>query len=287
LGRGKSARTLELIDAAVEILAAIQPATVRAVCYQLFIRHLIESMAKTCTNRVSTQLVWARGHGALDWEWIVDETREPEYAHTWQDPDQLITATVRQYRKDRWQDQPRRVEVWSEKGTVRGTLRPVLDEYGVTFRVMHGYGSATALHQAAQQSRHDRAPWLVLYVGDWDPSGLNMSEVDLPARLAAFQANIEVERIALDSADVTSGGLPGFSADTKQADSRYQWFVEHHGDDCWELDALSPALLRERAETAIKQTIYWPAWELAAKVEALEQESMRDVLGAWRSRLGA
>ena len=131
-GRGKSARNLELIAAAYDILARIQPASVRAVCYQLFIRHLIESMAKTCTNRVSKQLVYARGHGSLDWDWIVDETREPEYAPTWKDPERLITATVRQYRKDRWQNQPRRVEIWSEKGTVRGTLRPVLDEYGVT-----------------------------------------------------------------------------------------------------------------------------------------------------------
>ena len=48
------------------------------------------------------------------------------------------------YRRDRWSDQPHWIEVWSEKGTVRGTLAPVLLDYGVTFRVMHGYGSTTA-----------------------------------------------------------------------------------------------------------------------------------------------
>jgi len=40
MGRGKSAKSLALIDACYEILQEIQPATVRAVCYQLFIRTL-------------------------------------------------------------------------------------------------------------------------------------------------------------------------------------------------------------------------------------------------------
>ena len=47
----------------------------------------------------------------------------------------------------------------SEKGTVRGTLAPVLDTYGMTFRVMHGYGSATAVHDAAEQSTAADKPW--------------------------------------------------------------------------------------------------------------------------------
>ena len=58
--RGKTAKSLALIDACADILQEMQPATVRAVCYQLFIRHLLPSMAKTYTNRVSTQLVYAR-----------------------------------------------------------------------------------------------------------------------------------------------------------------------------------------------------------------------------------
>jgi hypothetical protein len=47
--RGKTQRSYELISACYDILKEIHPATVRAVCYQLFIRKLIPSMAKTCT----------------------------------------------------------------------------------------------------------------------------------------------------------------------------------------------------------------------------------------------
>ena len=85
-GRGKSPRSWALIRAAREILKQIQPASVRAVCYQLFSRSLIEAMTKAETNRVSTQLTWARETGLIPWPWIVDETREAERANAWENP---------------------------------------------------------------------------------------------------------------------------------------------------------------------------------------------------------
>ena len=56
----------------------------------------------------------------------------------------------RAYRRDFWNQQPVRVEVWSEKGTVRGVLQPVLDKYAVGFRVMHGFSGATTIYDVAQ-----------------------------------------------------------------------------------------------------------------------------------------
>jgi hypothetical protein len=77
--RGKSFKNIELIAVARAILEDIQPASVRAVCYQLFNRKLLASMAKNETNRVSAQLRDARENGLIPWDWIVDETREAEY----------------------------------------------------------------------------------------------------------------------------------------------------------------------------------------------------------------
>ena len=76
--RGKSKRSLELIAAAARILDEIQPASVRAVCYRLFVEGFIDSMAVKNTKRVSEQLVWARESGTIPWEHIVDETRQAE-----------------------------------------------------------------------------------------------------------------------------------------------------------------------------------------------------------------
>uniref|UniRef100_UPI00262EA74F hypothetical protein n=1 Tax=uncultured Halomonas sp. TaxID=173971 RepID=UPI00262EA74F len=143
MARGKAKKTLELIEAAHDFLEVNAPATVRAVCYQLFVRGVIRNMGKSETNKVSRNLVWAREEGLIPWHWLVDETRSAERTASWDNPEELIETAVRQYRKDYWQDQPLHLEIWSEKGTVRGTLGPVLREYGVTFRVMHGFSSAT------------------------------------------------------------------------------------------------------------------------------------------------
>jgi hypothetical protein len=77
-GRGKSRASLELIYASIKILEVIQPCSVRAVCYQLFMKKLITDMGKNCTGAVGKQLVYARENSLIPWSWIVDETREAE-----------------------------------------------------------------------------------------------------------------------------------------------------------------------------------------------------------------
>jgi len=278
--RGRANSTLVLVESAARILDEIRPATVRAVCYRLFVEGRIESMSKACTNKVSRVLRDAREAGDIPWGAIVDETREAERVSTWREPDQIIDAAVRGYRRDAWQDQPRWVEVWSEKGTVRGTLAPVLDKFGVTFRVMHGYGSATALHSIAEETRAAEKPLTVLYVGDWDPSGLHMSEVDLPARLERCGGLVDLRRVALLHEDIAAG-LPSFNAETKALDPRFQWFTKRFGRTCWELDALSPVSLRQRIEEQIAQLLDLDAWRHAATIEAAQVDSMKAFQAAY------
>lgn len=286
MSRGKAAHTLALIDAAAAILRQIQPATIRSVCYQLFIRGLLAGMEKKNTNRVSTQLVWAREQEIVPWSHVVDETREAERVATWNNPDEIVRAAVNGYRRDYWQDQPERVEIWSEKGTVRGTLAPVLQKYGVTFRVAHGYQSATALYDMANESRGSEKPLTIFYVGDRDPSGMHMSEVDLPNRLIdRYGGELVIQRIALDASDCTAD-LPSFSVTDKERDPRYRWYVDRYGQRCWELDALSPVVLRERVESHILGKLDLDAWERAIAVEQAEVESMHGFLRDWNSKSG-
>jgi hypothetical protein len=138
--------------------------------------------------------------------------------------------------------------VVSEKGTVRGLLRPVLDEFAVGFQVMHGFSSATIVYDISQDD--DGRPLIILYVGDFDPSGMFMSEVDLPNRFAKYDGHhITIKRIALTRPQVRS--LPSFPAADKRKDPRYEWFVANHGHRCWELDAMDPSDLRDCVERKI------------------------------------
>jgi hypothetical protein len=278
-GRGISKKTEDLIAASYDILRDIQPATVRGVCYQLFVRGLIANMSTGETQKVSRALVYARENGIIPWGWIVDETRAPERISQWNDPIEYGETILRAYRKDFWQYQPERIEVWSEKGTVRGVLAPVLDEFALTFCVKHGFDSATSVYQTAQETEDRDRPLIVLYVGDWDPSGLCMSEVDLPQRLKRYGANVDLRRIALTHSDVLYGDLPSFPADSKRKDPRHNWYRERYGDECWELDAMPANLLRQRVRNSILKLIDIDQWEHCKRIEKAERDSIKK---AWK-----
>lgn len=282
--RGKARKSLELIEAAYRILSEIRPASVRALCYRLFTEGRIPDMSKGSTNAVGAQLTWAREHDIIPWEWIVDGTRAIERPTTWDSPDQLLRAAARQYRQDWWKQQQVQLLLCSEKSTVEGTVKPITDQYGVGFLSLHGYSSATSAHDVAELSLYSTRPLVVLYIGDWDPSGMHMSGRDLPSRLDRYGGIVEIKRIALTAEDIADPRLPSFGADTKRKDPRYGWFVGRYRRRCWELDALNPNTLRSRVEAAIRAYIDWPEWERCAKVEEAERASILDVVGAWKER---
>lgn len=283
--RGKANKTMVIEQTIVEIVAERHPITVRGVCYALFTRGLIESMATKETGKVSKIMTGMRENNTLDWTLIVDGSRAVDRVSTWKNPSQIIRSAVNGYRRNYWQDQPTLVEVWSEKSTVQGVLAPVLDEFGVTFRVMKGFGSFTAVRQAAEDSLDiptDRDA-IALYIGDRDPSGLYMSEVDLPNRLERYGSVWQFKRIAVLDDDTLN--LPSFDAATKSGDVRHDWYVSRYGNQCWELDAIDPVDLRQRVREQIETRLNLPSWEHAKQVEMAEVESMKSFHRAWESRL--
>jgi hypothetical protein len=279
-GRGMAQRSLDLIEAMRAKAEATQPITGRGIGYKLFTAGLIASMSKPEMQRVYRLLKEAREHGIIPWEWIVDETRALERASTWSDPAEYARCVAQSYRRDFWDQQPYRVQIWSEKGTVRGVLAPVLDEYAVGFLPVHGFSSATTAHDTAED--YDGRDLIVLYVGDFDPSGMFMSEQDLPARFARYDGNhIKLQRIALTREHVR--GLPSFSASDKAKDPRYKWFRKNYGDRCWELDAMDPNDLRACVESEIVNLIEPIAWERCEVVNKAEQASLKTILEKWRA----
>jgi hypothetical protein len=264
------------------ICEAAQPITGRGVGYKLFIQELIPSMKKRDLAKMYRLLTIAREKGIIRAEYIVDEHGHRERAATWADPEEYARTIIRSYRRDYWQQQPVRVLIVSEKGTVRGLLLPVLKAYGIDFQPMGGFGSFNKANDIAQD--YDGRPLIVLYVGDWDPSGLWMSECDLPERVARYGGgHVTVKRIALRRDETVDHlrDLPSFPASDKRKDPRYKWFVRNYGKRCWELDAMDPNDLRACVEQAIRAHIEPVAWQRCKVVEAAEQESLRTILEGW------
>ena len=277
-GRGMAQRSLDLIKAMYTVTEAAQPITGRGIGYKLFASGLIPSMERAEMQRVYRLLKEAREQGHIPWAWIVDETRELERVSTWANPAAYARAVARSYRRDFWDQQPVRVMVVSEKGTVRGLLRPVLDHFAVGFQVMHGFSSATIVYDISRDD--DGRPLIILYVGDFDPSGMYMSEKDLPNRFSKYDGNhVTTRRIALTRKQVK--GLPSFPAADKRKDPRYKWFRSNYGDRCWELDAMDPNDLRVCVERAIVALIEPVAWQRCEIINQAERESLQTILQKW------
>ena len=110
--RGMAQRSLDLIEAMYAAAEAAQPITGRGIGYKLFTAGLIPSMARAEMQRVYRLLKEARERGSIPWEWIVDETRAIERVSTWADPAEYARCVARSYRRDFWDQQPVRVQVW-------------------------------------------------------------------------------------------------------------------------------------------------------------------------------
>ena len=273
--RRRNKATIKLIEQMHKIAEETRPITGRGIGYKLFTAGLISGMSEM--PKVYRALKVAREDGIIPWEWIIDETRELELIITWNDRRHCADGFF--YRRDLWQTQPKQVEHWSEKGTVRGVLWPVLAKLGVGFRVLHGFSSATSVCDASNNGNADR-PLVALYVGDWDPSGLCMSEVDLPKRIKEYCGHhIEFRRIALNAEQITSP--PSFSVEEKRKDPHYGWFKKTYGDRRWELDAMDPRQLRDLVEAEIHALIERPSWNEQERLETREQQSLHLKLHSW------
>ena len=164
---------------------------------------------------------------------------------------------------------------------MRGVLAPVLDDLAVGFLPVHGFSSATAAHDIAEDD--DGRDLIVLYVGDYDPSGMFMSEEDLPARFTKYDGDhVKLRRIALTVEQLR--GLPSFPAADKKKDPRHKWFVANYGDRCWELDAMDPNDLRDCVENAIRELIEPVAWSRCEVINRAEQESLKTIIAKWGAR---
>ena len=179
-------------------------------------------------QRVYRLLKEAREQGIIPWEWIVDETRALERVSTWDDPDAL-----RPLRRPVLS--PRLLEPAAASASRSGTRkapcaacsRRCSIDYAVGFRVMHGFSSATTVHDVAEDD--DGRELIVLYVGDFDPSGMFMSERTCPTRLAKYGGDhVTLKRIAL-TRRAGDAGCRRSRQPIRSKDPRYKWFVANYG----------------------------------------------------------
>jgi hypothetical protein len=270
----KHAKTLKMLEVAIEVLSENHPMTVRQIYYQLVSRQDIENN-RSAYQAVSNLLVDARKDGAIPWDWIEDRLRRPRTVSMWEGLPDFAETVKRAYRRDVWAAQPAYVECWLEKDALSGIFEDVLRRYGVTLNVGRGYDGWDSIHNAAlRYAAHDDVS--VIYFGDLDPSGEDMVR-SLRERIQFFGCNPEIVKCALTKEDVERYSLPPDL--TKVTDTRRAAFVEKHGDISVELDALPLDVLRRRIVAEVEGRMDLDALDNLRRLETQERAKLVTLLG--------
>ncbi len=113
-------------------------------------------------------------------------------------------------------------------------------------------------------------PTHLLYVGDHDATGINISRV-IKEELCGFGVGLIMQRVAVTPAQIALYNLP--TRPGKQSDNKHAAFVAAYGPDCVEVDALqvvSQDLLPSLIRQAIEPLIDWAAWSAAIDAENID-----------------
>lgn len=219
--------------------------TVRQVYYQLVAADEIENSDKSY-NKIQVLLNDARLAGLVDWDFIVDRTRELRKLSAWDTPQDILKSAHAGFRTDKWASQDYRPEVWIEKDALVGVFERVCNELEVPVLSCRGYASLSEMFEAgyrrfASYVEDGQIPF-ILHFGDHDPSGIDMSR-DIVDRVTLLSKTGKPEfvRLALNMNQVDQYQPPPNFA--KLSDTRASDYVIKFGNNSWELDALEPSVL--------------------------------------------
>lgn len=234
------------------------PMTLRQLYYRFVAFDLLENK-ESQYNYLGESIKEARIEGTIPWSWIEDRTRsadagdhdETSREQYFRNHKSWFESCHERYHRQRWEGQPHYVEVWVEKEALAGIFATVAEDLKVVSFPNRGYTSITLLHEAAERFRradHD-GPAHILYFGDFDPSGQDIERNIRDKLTGTFGVDVDVHRVALTREQIDERELPPQPA--KSTDSRYEDFVEEHGDIAVELDALPPEDLRTMIRDAV------------------------------------
>ena len=254
--------------------------TLRQLYYQFVARGYLANK-QTEYKRLGSIVNDARLAGQLDWDYIVDRTRNLRSLAHWDSPDSVIASAAYGYRTERWDLQPYRVEVWIEKDALVGVIAGACERNDVNYFSCRGYTSQSELWSAARRlrayERNGQKP-IVIHLGDHDPSGIDMTR-DIADRLHLFGATVAVRRIALNMHQVEAHQPPPNPA--KLTDSRASGYIGRYGHSSWELDALDPATLDRLIEDEIWAWRDADLWESATAAMEHDRELLNAVSRQW------
>lgn len=256
-----------------KILDGDHPMTVRQVFYRAVASGIVGKTEQEYKGTVVRLLTDMRRDGTIPFGWIADNTRWMRKPNTYSSLENMLWLTARTYRRSIWDNQDAYVEIWLEKDALAGVVMEETDPYDVPLMVTRGYPSVSYLHSAAEAIKSQGKPTYLYYLGDYDPSGLDITRnIEEGIRRYASDADIYFERIGITPLQIDVFKLP--TRPTKKTDTRSKNF---QGESV-EVDALPASYMRDIVRESIEEHIDERALEVVRAAERSERETLKQLI---------
>jgi len=268
-----SSKSLDTLGKALQVIGEYErdgfSLTLRQLYYRMVARGMIPENTYQQYERLGRLINEGRMAGLVSWTAIEDRGRNLMGLETQTGIKPGMQRLRADYRLDLWQDQPCRLEAWSEKQAMEGVIGDVCNRLRINFFSTKGYNSQSEQWRAGQRFagyiRDGQRP-IVLHLADHDPAGIDMTR-DNFHRLSMFAGvPITVIRIALNMEQVEEFNPPPNYA--KETDSKTPAYVAEYGEECWELDALDPHYIHTLIDDAVRKFRDEAKWTAALAREA-------------------
>jgi hypothetical protein len=256
-----------ILELAVEIVDSYDTlVTLRQLFYRLVAAMLIPNLRSMYTT-LSSKTAKARRDGSFP---ALSDTGRSIYQYeSWDSPAAAQRYAARSYRRHRTDGQPVALYLAVEKQTLVAQMMSWFgDPLGIPVLALRGYSSESYEREIAANvdTYANGRPVVVLYAGDFDPSGEDLVRNFKKQLTARGIADWTLEQVALTDEQVAEYGLP--EAQGKESDPRAAAFAERHGKLVQvEVEALDPELLRELFQKAIDKH-----WDQQAYKEVMSEE---------------
>lgn len=257
-----------------------QLVTVRQVYYQMVHRNWLANKT-TEYQRLIGILTDARMAGLVSWTAFEDRNRALMGINTVDGPPEAFNKMLRNYAIDMWANQDWRPEVWIEKKSLVGVISNACNRQRVDYFATAGYSSVTETWAAGQRFGRYIAKGqrpIVFYLGDHDPSGIDMTRHVRDTLTQFVGQPIIVQRLALNRDQIDEHGFP--ENPTKLSDSRAEAYIAEHGYASWELDAMPIPLVEDMIHSALLSIRDEDRWDEMMEEETTDKRVMQEMVAS-------
>jgi len=281
MARPKNETKRSQVIEVVEKLKDYWPITVRQCFYRMVSAGHIENNLGAYKS-ISDLLTELRHSEQVQWYAIADNHRRVTSKRGFGDSSEFLEIITRHlktgYSRCLISNQQNYVEVAVEKDTLASIIETITYPFCVRLMINRGNLSTTFKKSFAERMLKAQSlgqDGVLLYLGDFDPSGMMMFESFKKSVERDFGVTgIRFRRVALNPEQVSEFCLPKSFVAIKPKDPNAKKFIREHGEYGVELDALDPPILQGIVKKAIEECFDMSLFAEQREIEQMERDKL-------------